>query len=102
MQDRGYIFLFQGKYADVLKNRVKDRKIFRETVPFVVSDKYQTVEFHFISTTGISIDYAALVEQGRKDLDSVVIKSKLSFYDFIEIVEPVGIKDVEQELQKKL
>ena len=103
MQNKGYIFWFKNEYAESLQNYIRGNTVkFRETVPFQLSDKYQTLQLHFISITGTSLDYAVLIEQGKRDLDSVVIKSRLSLYEILAIIEPIDIKEIEHNLQEKL
>lgn len=94
----GYIFSLKGQYADEFKDKAKKEIPFKETLSLALSAKYKDVQFHFVSTNGSHITYAVLVEQGRRTRDSVISKSQLKFYDYLEIDPPTFLPRLSQEL----
>lgn len=98
----GYIFGFEKKFADILQEKVEKLKPLQETLSMHISDKYKEVRFNFISSENNKINYAVLVEQGRKPKDAIFSKSRLKFYNYLEIYPSISIDDLSFKLNEEL
>ncbi|MEG4483736.1 hypothetical protein [Microcoleus sp. D2_18a_B4] len=58
---------------------------YTETVPFRIAPTVSTVKFYFLSIDEKNINYAVLVSQGKRNKKDSVIKSQLSFYNFLKL-----------------
>ena len=56
-----------------------------ETVPFRIAATVNTVKFYFLSVDEENINYAVLVSQGNRNKKDSVIKSQVSFYNFLKL-----------------
>ncbi|MEP6519999.1 hypothetical protein [Microcoleus vaginatus] len=56
-----------------------------ETVPFRIAPTFNTLKFYFLSLDEENINYAVLVSQGKRNTKDSVIKSELSFYNFLKL-----------------
>lgn len=97
----GYIFLFKDAFVQTLQDQFRSKEI-KETFNFILSNKYKTIEFHFISIDNKNINYITLVKQGQKQYGDVFDKSKLIFFDYFEIKSPISIVELEKKINQEL
>lgn len=94
-----YVFLMTKNLAEYLK---AGHTTFEEDFVFCISHKYQHKEIHFISIDEKNINYIGIVEQGKKNNKCVTPKSRLKFFNLVEIKSVLLIKDLEKYINQEI
>lgn len=81
------IFFVTEDNKTLVQKIIENDEKYIETVPFRIAPIVNTVKFYFLSVDEKNINYAVLVSQGKRNKKDSVIKSQLSFYSFLKVVD---------------